>query len=257
MEKKLDERLIETAKFNDISKPLVENKNDILININDVIKDFNIENIYRLREYILFGALCTEYADLAYVPQTKGLKNFLKEFEDQIVIDLGSGANLYGYLIADLAKAKSYIATDDCYSQLSLFNRKFEKIFLTIAEDIKIDQYLSELPRHKYNSTKMGFILTDMLTLLKEIPDNSVSIFCSGIDHYVIPDQSHRDDIAKEISRVLHPKGAYIGETFGGHIRPVDYNRELIHGIEESGSIRLIKIPEINMGTSLIKYTKK
>ena len=49
----------------------------------------------------------------------------------------------------------------------------------------------------------------DMLSFLKRLPDNSISILCSGIDYFIIT-HDYGYQVKEEISRVLDPNGALL-----------------------------------------------
>ncbi len=48
-----------------------------------------------------------------------------------------------------------------------------------------------------------------MLTFLRRLPDDSVSVWASGIDSHIITREESRR-VSREIERVLHPSGALI-----------------------------------------------
>ena len=60
-----------------------------------------------------------------------------------------------------------------------------------------------------------------MLGFLKRLPDNAVCVWCSGVDDLVIPDHRYREEVGREISRVLDDDGAYIAEwCSSAHVYP-------------------------------------
>lgn len=134
-------------------------------------------------------------------------------FKDQIVVDIAAGANLFAYRMVDHAKAKSFIAVEPafCYD---LHNRLFELLSPEIErESASADSQEERFRQNKeLNKIPVAIVAEDMLGFLKRLPSNSVSVWCSGIDYLVIPDQKYRDEVAKEILRVLHPDGSYVGQ---------------------------------------------
>lgn len=154
------------------------------------------------------------YANELYQPDSERLREVFSSFKNQIVVDLGAGSYPYGYYIADSAEAKGYIGVEPNfpYYLAGSLVRNTEIQYEDLPQSIDVE------PRHLLNKTPAVVVNEDMLSFLKRLPDNSVSIFCSGIDYYIIPEQNYRDEVAKEIVRVLNPNGVYIGEQQVGHI---------------------------------------
>ncbi|MEI6660288.1 MAG: hypothetical protein WCK91_02600 [bacterium] len=151
-----------------------------------------------------------------------------ESFRDQIVIDLAAGENLVSYRMADHARAKSFIAVEPAF----YFNL-YQNMFALLHPEIKDERGFPE-PQEKreqqyrtLNKIPVAIVAEDMLSFLKRLPANSVSIWCSGIDNFVIPDQQYKDDVAKEILRVLHPDGSYIGQIEMSITIPVSSKMEV------------------------------
>lgn len=160
-------------------------------------------------------------------------------FEGQVVVDLGAGSqHAVDYYIADRAGAKHYVGVDT-----SIHDRLIDEIVSVGNQDL-ID-YLEENdfdylgPLHESNETPASFVIEDMLSFLKRIPDNSVSIFCSGIDRVIISDERHREAIAQEIERVLHPEGGYIGSH--SHIKLKTLSPKIIDSASSVSTIFIYK----------------
>ena len=49
-----------------------------------------------------------------------------------------------------------------------------------------------------------------MLTFLRRLPDNSVSIISSGLDEHVLPNATYRYAVEQEMARVLDPQGLFV-----------------------------------------------
>jgi len=153
-------------------------------------------------------------------------------FDGQIVADLGAGRSLDGYILCTIAGARAYIAVEPWNMR-----RLYQKI--TDTEKLKGDDELNELMRkmHDFIGTmqysdrdrvqriqqriqqhlKEGsgdlpavLIAEDMLTFLKRIPDNTVSVLTCGLDRCMIAFDEYGIPVEEEIARVLHPEGAYL-----------------------------------------------
>lgn len=126
-------------------------------------------------------------------------KEALDVFKWEIVVDLWAGDNTYGYQIANRAWAKIYIWVEPCnYEYLE------HDISVLRAEDPE-----------KYRVPAI-VVREDMGRFLQRLPDNSVSIFCSGIDRFVLEEQYYRMAVWKEILRTL--KKCYIWQNPRWHI---------------------------------------
>lgn len=139
------------------------------------------------------------------------IREALGFLENQIVVDLGAGRKPYGYFVADIAKAKGYIAVEPNFTGELLY--RLSMIHIPDGEG-----WCKPSKDHVLNRTPLAVVEEDMLSFLRRLPDSSVSLFSAGIDDDVIPNKEYRKEVVKEIVRVLDPKGAYIGENFGGHI---------------------------------------
>ncbi len=109
---------------------------------------------------------------------------------NQVLIDLGCGKNNYGCEIANKCHFMAYIGVDKDGLQ-----------------DINIS---SEDLGFKIPSV---FVKEDMLTFLKRLPNESASLMANGIDHFIINDGKYRDEVIKEIYRVLSPVGFYLTDS--------------------------------------------
>jgi hypothetical protein len=134
----------------------------------------------------------------------------LKLFNGQVVVDLGAGHTASGYLLSELMKARAYIGVD-LYNTNSL-NSDLEK--LDFPGDNKaaasLGNELKSYPGVQKHHIPFSIVKDDMLSFLKRLPDNSVSITMSGIDRSVIEDVPYRQDVLKEIERVLDPNGGFL-----------------------------------------------
>jgi len=212
-------------------------------NLNEIIEGANVEGLISL-EQISKGQNCKP---LLKGPDSTNPKPFAwnfftisdylveaaKFFEGEIVVDLGAGQNIDGYVLSKICGAKSYVAVDHRYTQV-LFKKmnmpdkaigdiEFKKMlrreykFLgTIPEYDKniVERVKTAIDNHlmgNSNDVPLAFAAEDMLTFLKRIPANSVCVLACGIDKIIISDNKYANQIEKEISRVLSDKGAYLG----------------------------------------------
>ena len=155
-----------------------------------------------------------------------------KFFEGEIVIDLGAGQNIDGYVLSKICGAKAYIAVDHKYTsklfqkintpQTEMGDIEFKKMlrreykFLgTIPEYDKnvVERVKNAIDGHFLGLINMptNLVAEDILTFLKRIPESSVSILACGIDRSIISENKYANQIEKEIDRVLSNKGAYLG----------------------------------------------
>src|SRR3989339_685292 len=154
-----------------------------------------------------------------------------KSFEllrGQTVIDLGAGAHPGGYLVADRAGAKSYIAVEPSDNAFSL-----AKYIASVKnpKQVRLGDFFRFRTVHSVNGIPAAVVMEDMLSFLKRVPDTtntSISIICSGIDYHVMPDTTYRHKVAQEILRVLSSSGVYIGDESCGHIElPYPYPKDM------------------------------
>jgi|GEM_PF-1691457 len=160
------------------------------------------------------------------------LMNATESIEGQILVDLGCGRNLDGYIFAKIAGAKAYIGNDHVhiprlYEKFNSYNGigdsdLVEKITIMknfLQTDPRASWYNKETVSRivgrmdKYLSRELdipvALVPEDMTTFLKRLPSNSVSVLTSGIDRQIISDK-YIPEIESEIVRVLSPSGALI-----------------------------------------------
>lgn len=152
----------------------------------------------------------TAFADELGGPKENSL--LANGLQGQIVIDLGAG-NIHGYLASIAGKAKGYVAVDK-YQDLSDLYRDPKKVSETIKET-----YL--LQAQGKLAIPAAVEKEDMLTFLRRLPSNSVSIISSG--HFgLFQNDRYIDEVQKEMDRVLSPDGFLIWNDG----IPPDINRE-------------------------------
>ena len=128
------------------------------------------------------------------IPENVKLREFFTPFVGQIIVDIGPGDTITGYEIALLSSANSYVGVEPYYFTECVI--KFTK------------QNLDSL-RKKSARIPHTIVEADALSLLRRLPDRSVSLFASQLEG--VMKEEYRIDVEKEIQRVLHPQGAFIG----------------------------------------------
>ena len=154
----------------------------------------------------------------------RGMREIAKElekvFSGQIVIDVAAGSNTIGYRIANQAGARAYIAVEPVFTDSLLAALFCERHPEFCPGSISLSSEKErEMNRDSNPKASISIVAEDMLSFLKRLPDNSVSVWCSGVDNNVISDADYRASVAKEIVRVLHPDGAYAGQVGGMSIK--------------------------------------
>jgi len=159
-------------------------------------KEFFKNELEKYEERIKSGQPFSDYGTNPHKEIAK-YESFQK-FKDQIVFDLGSG-EFPGHVYSFLSKvgARGYIGVE-------AFN--FEKARKNLEEDA---HYYKEKKCFDYD-LPFHIIDSDMLTVLKRIPDNSASFITSGIDWAIIKDGEYFKECMDLISQKLHPKGIHI-----------------------------------------------
>jgi hypothetical protein len=118
-------------------------------------------------------------------------EKILHRLKGQIVVDLGASDWPWIYKTANMFEARAYIGVD-----ITPFGRYFKSKVEREVSDIRIPA---------------SYVQEDMLTFLKRLPDNSVSIFACGIDCYILNDNlDYIENLEKEIARVLSFNGVCV-----------------------------------------------
>jgi len=120
-----------------------------------------------------------------------------KLIKDQIIVDLGAGSTKDGYLLSEELGARAYIGVDEYYSE-------------SLKRDLENSKEDKKIP--------FSVVSKDMLTFLRGLPDNSVSILMSGINASLLSNERYRKEVLAEIERVLDPEGAFL--SFASDINP-------------------------------------
>lgn len=144
----------------------------------------------------------------------------LKErLKNQVIVDLGAGSSV-GYILSAILGAEGYIGvdkyhTDDLRRQLeatsdSSIDEAINR-FKLFSRSAKLYE-AGKKPEPGKDLIPASIAEDDMLSFLKRLPDNSVSVFTFGITHEIVA-PSYSSEVAKEIERVLSPDGLYITDS--------------------------------------------
>ena len=124
------------------------------------------------------------------------LEYLKRKFTDTVIVDIGAGGNLLkravpGYEIACRLGARGYIAVEP-------FN--FEKL---IAGIIYQGEKFKDSKNNDIDPVPFNVAIEDALKFLKRLPDGSVSLISSGIDHNIVSNEGYRQETSEEMTRVL------------------------------------------------------
>ena len=119
--------------------------------------------------------------------------NLPGSLKGQSVVELGAGMMPHGYLMAATFEARNYLAIEPHYADVLL-----KAICQALEEQRNV---ITEIP-WKVSSE-------DMLTALRGIPDDSVSILACGIEDCILPDADYKAAVEAEIARALSETGVF------------------------------------------------
>ncbi|MDO8509886.1 MAG: hypothetical protein Q7S24_01965 [bacterium] len=199
------------------SPPQPEKDTELVVSIEELIPGINTEGLKTLDE-IRQGtpldetmeragnAFPTEYQQhyrngLTYLSPAEDIGRLL--FKDQVVVELGAGKEYGGIMVSEKFGAKGHVAVELHHAQELL------KHVDSNTEFVKKLQ-VEHPERIEFSPIPISVAAEDMLTFLRRLPDHSVSIYMSGIDGAILGDGTYRNDVAKEIERVLSPNGGCI-----------------------------------------------
>jgi hypothetical protein len=107
----------------------------------------------------------------------------------QVLLDLGAGTTPNGYLLTSEFGIIGYVGVEANHA----------------------DILVRHMPSDGTATVPSEIVSEDMLHFLRRVPENSVSVMAAGIDCIIVPDVQLMSDIEKEIKRVLHPEGCFVG----------------------------------------------
>lgn len=116
-------------------------------------------------------------------------------FRNQIVVDLGAGITDLGYKLATLADAKAYVGVES-------HNANYLRAALHTCSKLKNIRGKKPIP---YSALDL-----DMLSFLRCVKDDSISMIGAGIDDFVIHDGEYGGPLNDEIERTLSPTGGFL-----------------------------------------------
>ncbi len=106
-------------------------------------------------------------------------------FRDQIFVDLGAGHSSKGYEVACKVRVSAYIGVEPSNPRL--------------GEIIAYAKGERDIP--------YATVDVDLLSFLEQLPQESVSLFVSGIDGCIMQDADYVRQASREATRVLHEEG--------------------------------------------------
>lgn len=154
-----------------------------------------------------------------------------KCFEEKIIVDLGVGKFLDGYVLAQVVGAKGYVAVEpfnitkyynyliysDNYILDKDLNEKLSKCADFIRGIVEYDKNLVERLNLRINNyLEKGFdvpialVAEDMVSALKRFPDNSINVLTAGLDKCILWNDEYAEKAEREISRVVSSPGYYL-----------------------------------------------
>lgn len=140
------------------------------------------------------------------------LEILTKRFRDQVIVDLGPGDYGEGYFLAASLGAKGYVGVEKFRQNMLEKNLKSvtKESNNRYAESLHYFEAREGNIKPESDLIPASIVGEDMLSFLKRLPDNSVSILTSGIDSNIIPNEKYRREVASEIQRVLNKNGVYM-----------------------------------------------
>jgi hypothetical protein len=128
------------------------------------------------------------YMETNFSTLQRNLDKIGEVFENKIVVDLGAGKTTLGYSMALMAGAKAYVGVDSHNAN-------------------SLGRFLNG---NHNDSMTYSVVDLDMLSFLRCVKDDSISMIAAGIDDYVIHDGEYTNPLNKEIKRTLHPNGGLL-----------------------------------------------
>lgn len=150
-------------------------------------------------------------------------------WHNQVLVDLGCGRQLDGYMVAKLAGARAYVAVDpynlnEFYQKLTNDeekngNEELNERVLKTRKFIQnkgynkniVERVIQNIDSHLNGKhLPVALVAEDMVSALRRLPKDSVSVMTAGLDKCIIWEDEYAELAEKEIDRVLHPSGAYL-----------------------------------------------
>jgi len=218
----------------------------MIVELSEIVKEANTVGLFGLEQIskghspkLLCGPDSTNPHLFAWslIAYTDYLIEATKYFNGQIIVDLGAGKSVDGYILSKICGAKAYIAVEHAHIQ-EIFSRlndpkkifgdaelndkikkKMKSIRTTSTYDKKLvrriicamENHLSSTTGGNINQIPITLCGEDMLTSIRRFPSRSVSVLACGIDRDIINIDNYATLVEEEIARVLTNKGAYLG----------------------------------------------
>ena len=155
---------------------------------------------------IHFGKTNTPYMS-HYRPRDSRLEGV----EGGILVDLGAGDDTAGYELALRSRAAGYVGVERFNAHyLSLSLRRF-------LTDPNSRSYLSgERISRGCPIIPAAVVCADMRDFLRALPEESVSVLTSGMDHSILPDENYRNESRDYIQRVVGNRWTHLSHCSPG-----------------------------------------
>ncbi len=158
-------------------------------------------------------------ADDDYLAEAK------RYFKDQIVVDLGCGTDISMYRVCCISESRAYVGVDKKSAKL-VKNLNSERAWKKYDRNvIRLDHTIEPKLSHP-RKVPASYANDDILSFLRKLPNDSVSVSACGIDASIEPNSERVPQIESEIERVLNPEGAYISLASRFFYRVLDYKPE-------------------------------
>lgn len=126
---------------------------------------------------------------LIYLEEVPGI---LEPFADTTVVDLGAGRASFGYMLAVNSGAKAYVAVEPWFTDQLL---------------VSIEGKVKELGE---KAIPYAIAAEPIQLFLRRVPNDAVSVLACALDDVAMPSIYESERIAREITRIVAPNGAYV-----------------------------------------------
>lgn len=129
-----------------------------------------------------------------------GADKYFENLRGQILVDPGAGVEGYGLKLAQMFGARAYIAVEPFHFRV-------------------LSHYVARDSASGSSSIPAAVIASDALTVLRALPDHSVSVLASGLDSAVLK-ADYQLKMTDEIVRVVAEDGIYAAYNSELHPQP-------------------------------------
>ncbi|HYD02868.1 MAG TPA: hypothetical protein VEC16_01070 [Alphaproteobacteria bacterium] len=183
---------------------MIEKVQDYVISFENILKLLESE---KLPDGSWINHLCNDFdTNYSYPDLSEPAKHDeFQKFKNQIVFDLGAGSSPQtAYKLMNTVGAKGYIGVEPFNFHRAKYN---------------LEWIMDSLKKENGAIIPASIISSDMKSVLKKIPDNSVSFITSGIDDCIITNNLYFRECADLIAEKLHRDGIHIDNfSYFNHI---------------------------------------